>query len=112
MIAIRKELRETVQNPIRLNLNNTSRLFCLVFYMVGVLIVTITGCASHSILDSLSEDANHSFRKVRWGYSQERVELAEAGNTVFERAENALVYKHKINGIDCKLIYTFKNNKL
>jgi len=112
MIAIPKELRETVQNPIRLNFNNRNGLSCLVFYVVGVLAVTTIGCAPHSILDALSEDANYSFREVTWGYSQERVELAEAGNTVFERAENALVYKHKINGVDCKLIYTFKDNKL
>jgi len=76
------------------------------------LIVAITGCASHSILDSFSEDANHSFREVSWGFSQERVELAEVGNRVYERTENALVYSHKINGVDCLLIYTFKDNKL
>lgn len=80
--------------------------------MIGVLIVATAGCTSHSIIGALSEDSNYSFRKVRWGYSQERVELAEAGNPVFERAENALVYRHKINGVDCKLIYTFKDNKL
>lgn len=84
----------------------------LCFYMGGVLIVAITGCASHSILDSFSEDANHSFREVSWGFSQERVELAEVGNRVYERTENALVYSHKINGVDCLLIYTFKDNKL
>ena len=84
----------------------------LCFYMGGVLIVAITGCASHSILDSFSEDANYSFREVRWGFSQERVELAEVGNRVYERTENALVYSHKINGVDCLLIYTFKDNKL
>jgi uncharacterized lipoprotein YehR (DUF1307 family) len=84
----------------------------LYFYMGGVLIVAISGCASHSILDSFSEDANHSFREVRWGFSQERVELAEVGNRVYERTENALVYSHKINGVDCLLIYTFKDNKL
>ena len=87
------------------------RLLCV--YVVGVLIVTITGCASHSILDSLfpktliTPSAN-----VRWGFSQERVELAEAGNRVYERTENALVYRHKINGVDCLLIYTFKDNQL
>jgi len=84
----------------------------LCFYMGGVLIVAVTGCASHSILDGFSEDANHSFREVRWGFSQERVELAEVGNRVYERTENALVYSHKINGVDCLLIYTFKDNKL
>ena len=84
----------------------------LCFYVVAVLIVATTGCVSHSILDSLSEDSNHSFRNVRWGFSQERVELAEVGNRVYERTENALVYRHKINGVDCLLIYTFKDNKL
>ncbi len=84
----------------------------LYFYIGGVLIVAISGCASHSILDSFSEEANHAFREVRWGFSQERVELAEVGNRVYERTENALVYSHKINGVDCLLIYTFKDNKL
>ncbi len=112
MNAIPKELRKTVQDSTRLNFNNTSRLSCLGFYVVGILILTITGCSAHSILDALSEGSNPDFREVRWGWSQERVELAEAGNTVFERAGNALVYKHKINDVDCKLIYTFKDNKL
>ena len=40
-----------------------------------------------------SEGGAYRFRKVKWGYSKERVELAEAGNTVFERGENAIVYK-------------------
>jgi len=84
----------------------------LYFYVVGILIIAITGCASHSILDIFSEDVNHSFREVSWGFSQERVELAEVGNRVYERTENALVYKHKINGVDCLLIYTFKDNQL
>ena len=90
--------------------NIMGKLLC--FYMVGVLMVAITGCASHSILDSLSEDSNHSFRKVRWGFSQERVELAESGNRAYERTENTLVYRHKINGVDCLLIYAFKDNQL
>ena len=59
-----------------------------------------------------SEGESFHFRKVRWGYSRERVELSEAGNTVFERKGNAIVYKVKLNGVYCKLIYTFKDNKL
>lgn len=57
---------------------------------------------------------DYNFRKVRWGWSQKRVEFAEAkeGNTVFERRDNAIVYKCKLNGVYCKLIYTFKNNNL
>lgn len=85
----------------------------LYVYLMGVLLIVMTtGCASHPILDALSENSDYTFREVKWGYSQERVELAEAGNPVFERAENALVYKHKIGGVDCMLIYTFKDNKL
>lgn len=61
----------------------------------------------------LSDDSSdYHFRKVRWGFSRERVEFSETGNTVFERRGNAVVYKCKVNGVDCKLIYTFKDNKL
>ena len=61
----------------------------------------------------LSDDnSGYHFRKVRWGFSQERVELAEAGNTVFKRTEDVLVYKCKLNGVYCELVYTFKDNKL
>ena len=49
---------------------------------------------------------------MKWGFSRERVELSEVGNTIFERRGNAVVYKCKLNGVDCKLIYTFKNNRL
>lgn len=59
-----------------------------------------------------SEGEDFHFRKVRWGYSRERVRMAEAGNIVFESRGNALVYKVKVNGVYCKLIYTFKDNKL
>ncbi|RKU25557.1 hypothetical protein C6499_14795 [Candidatus Poribacteria bacterium] len=67
---------------------------------------------SKRLSNLLSEGGAYHFRKVKWGYSKERVELAEAGNTVFERSENAIVYKCKLNGVYCKLIYTFKNNML
>lgn len=65
-------------------------------------------------LSNLFSDGNNGFhfRKVRWGFSQERVELAEAGNTVYKRAEDVLVYKCKLNGVYCELVYTFKDNKL
>jgi len=67
---------------------------------------------SVTLSNIFSDGSGFHFRKVRWGFSQERVELAEAGNTVFERTEDALVYKHKLNGVYCELVYTFKNNRL
>lgn len=68
---------------------------------------------SDKLTNILSDDNNdYHFRKVRWGFNRERVELSEAGNTVFERRGNAVVYKCELNGVDCKLIYTFKNNRL
>ena len=74
-----------------------------------------TGASSLSekILNVFTEkDSDFHFRKVRWGFSKERVELAEAGETVYKRTDNALVYKTKVNGVYCDLIYTFKDNKL
>ena len=76
-----------------------------------VLLLLLSGCANlGQMLSETNED--YHFRKTRWGFSRERVELAEAGNTVFQRTENELVYKDKIDGVLCKLVYTFKDNKL
>ena len=58
------------------------------------------------------EEGDYHFRKVRWGYSRERVALAERGNRVYKRTENELVYGCKLNGVNCALVYTFKDNKL
>ena len=66
---------------------------------------------SDRLLDTFVGNSNYHFRKVRWGFSRERVEFSEAGNTVFERKDNAVV-NCKVNGVYCKLIYTFKDNKL
>ena len=72
-----------------------------------------TPSLSDRLFDLFSDgDSGYHFRKVKWGFSQERVELAEAGNTVYKRTENALVYKCKLNGVYCELVYTFKDNKL
>ena len=57
-------------------------------------------------------NVNYHFRETRWGFSRERVELSEAGHRPFQRTENELVYRYRINGIYCKVVYTFKNNKL
>ena len=67
---------------------------------------------SDRLLDTFVGNSNYHFRKVRWGFSRERVEFSEAGSTVSERRGNAIVYNCKLNGVDCKLIYTFKDNKL
>ena len=67
---------------------------------------------SEKLSDILKDDSSFHFRKVRWGFPQKRVELAEVGNTVHQRTDNALVYKTKINGVYCDLIYTFKDNRL
>ncbi|MDE0018252.1 MAG: hypothetical protein OXU51_18870, partial [Candidatus Poribacteria bacterium] len=81
-----------------------------VFYFFALLLL-LSGCAN--LGQMLGEtDTDYHFRKTRWGFSQERVELAEAGNPVFQRTANELVYKHRISGVYCKLVYTFKDNKL
>ena len=67
---------------------------------------------SDRLLDTFVGNSNYHFRKVRWGFSRERVEFSEAGNTVIERRGNAIAYNCKVNGVYCKLIYTFKDNKL
>ena len=85
------------------------------FFISGAVLATVaffTGCASHSFLDALSEDSTYHFRKVRWGFSQERVKLAEAGTRMIERTGDTLIYEAKLNGVQCRLIYTFKDNKL
>ncbi|RKU21007.1 hypothetical protein C6499_22575 [Candidatus Poribacteria bacterium] len=57
-------------------------------------------------------ESGYNFRKTRWGFSRERVELSEEGIRPDERTRELLVYRIKINGVKCKLIYTFKDNKL
>ena len=73
---------------------------------------TETPSLSERLFDTFVGNSDYHFRKVRWGFSRERVELSETGNTVFERRDNTVVYKCKVNGVHCKLIYTFQDNKL
>lgn len=81
--------------------------------MFSILIFTTVGCvSSQQLSDVFSENADYDFRKVKWGYSQERVALAEAGNTIYKRTDDYIIYKCKINGVYCQLIYTFKDNRL
>lgn len=76
-----------------------------------LLSVFLFGCAKLST--TLSEDADDfEFRKTRWGYPQERVELAEQGNTIYYRDKDTLVYKSKVAGVPALLVYTFKDNRL
>ena len=81
------------------------------FFSLLALLSLLSGCVN--VVKMLDEnDAGYHFRETRWGFSQERVEISEAGHRPFQRTENELVYKYKINGIYCKVVYTFKNNKL
>lgn len=77
-----------------------------------ILITIHWGCAPHTFVNLFSEDRNYDFRNVRWGFTQEAVEFSEMGKTIRQHTQNALVYRHKIAGVPCQLIYTFKNNKL
>ena len=60
----------------------------------------------------VEDDTGYHFRNTRWGFSRERVELSEVGNTVEKRTPQAIVYRCKINEVNCHLIYTFEDNKL
>lgn len=56
--------------------------------------------------------SSYNFRKTRWGFSPERVKLSEEGRRPDESTRELLVYRINIKGVKCKLIYTFKDNKL
>jgi hypothetical protein len=77
-----------------------------------VVCTIISGCANHSVIKALSQEKNYTFRKVRWGMTQEQVELSEVGNTVVWRTEREVIYKAWIDNVPCKVIYTFKDNRL
>ena len=53
---------------------------------------------SDRLRDTFVGNSNYHFRKVRWGFSRERVEFSEMGNTIFERRDNAVVYNVKSTG--------------
>ena len=68
---------------------------------------------NESFLDLFAEDdTGYHFRKTKWGFTRERVELTEVGNTVHKRTPQVLVYECKINDVNCALVYTFEKNKL
>lgn len=76
-----------------------------------VLVVLSLGCANLGPMLIESNEAYH-FRKTRWGYTPERVLLAESGKRLFLRKGNTLVFNHYISNIPVKIVYTFKDNRL
>lgn len=76
------------------------------------LFILLTGCAS--ISKTLSENASddYDFRKTRWGYSRQRVLLAEKDMQVYQQTDDVLIYRTNIAGVPALLVYTFKDNKL
>ena len=69
------------------------------------------GCAKLGPMLIESNEPYH-FRKTRWGYTQERVLLAESGKRLFLRKGNTLVFNHHLVNIPVKIVYTFKDNRL
>ena len=74
-------------------------------------IVLSLGCANLGPMLSESNKPYH-FRKTRWGYTPERVLLAESGKRLFLRKGNTLVFNHYISNIPVKIVYTFKEDRL
>lgn len=74
-------------------------------------IVLSLGCANLGPLLIESNEAYH-FRKTRWGYTPERVLLAESGKRLFLRKGNTLVFNHYISNIPVKIVYSFKDDQL
>ena len=83
-------------------------------FLFGLLIIStlFIGCSTFHNLVSEDMQDNSDFREVRWGYSQERVELIERGKTVFRHTPDELVYKSVIEKVPVYLVYNFKDNKL
>ena len=74
---------------------------------------TIAEDTKKSMIDIIAQDnIGYHFRRSRWGFSRERVELSEASNTVLKRTPQVLIYRCKINEVNCHLVYTFEKNKL
>ena len=95
-----------------MNKKDTSLKVIMNFVVSLLMFLIFVGCASHPITPTFSVDDSYDFRKVRWGFSKERVELAEVGTRLIQRYGNTIVYKYKLNEVNCQLIYTFKENRL
>lgn len=74
--------------------------------------ILLTGCAS--ISNTLSEDTanDYDFRNTQWGFSRQRVLLAEKDMKVFQHTDDLLIYRTKVAGVPALLVYTFNDNKL
>ena len=74
--------------------------------------ILLTGCAS--ISNTLSDDHNedYDFRNTRWGFSPQRVLLAEKDMHVYQKTDDLIIYKTKIADVPTYLVYTFNDNKL
>ena len=77
-----------------------------------IIISSFCGCTNIPIIGIINQKQHYDFREVRWGMTQEQVELAEVGNTVVWRTEREVIYRSRINDVPCKVVYTFKDNRL
>ena len=79
-------------------------------------VLLFLGCANigEVLRSELSQpsEKQYNFRKTRWGYTQERVILAEQGKRLHLRKGNTLIFKHSLNDIPIKIVYAFKENRL
>ena len=66
------------------------------------------GCAN--LGKTLSQESGFDFRKTNWGYSQGGVMLAEQGMRILTKNKDVIIYK--MDDIDCKITYCFKDNRL
>lgn len=79
--------------------------------------IVLTSCNNTlDISNILSEGGDqYTFENTKWGYSEDRVELAELkdqNSKIYIRRNNLLVYHCKINDIPALRVYTFKDKKL
>lgn len=76
------------------------------------LFILLTGCAT--ITKTLSDDSKnkYDFRETQWGFSQQRVLIAEKDSRLYLQRDDVLIYNSEIAGVPAYLVYTFKDNKL
>ncbi len=83
----------------------------LVFTNTAVaLSVLFIGCAN--LGSTLSQSSPYDFRKTRWGFSQDRVILAEQGKRMHLKKGNVVIFNHSISDVKCKIVYCFKDDRL